>query len=132
MKQYVELNFTSLEPKQVAALVSIEPTECHAAGDERIPGAAWRRSHWTLRSKTPENEIDASVHFEDLIAQLKPHLEDLKKVAKLATPTVSWVVRVFADGQSPNGVIPPEALRTICELGAVLNVSLYFDRQRLG
>jgi hypothetical protein len=129
MTQYVELSFMGVPPKEVYDLIPIVPTICHAAGEERIPGVPWKNDLWAVRSTSPESELDISVHFANLFKRLSPHFAAIKNLAKRASPTVSWVVVVSADENTPIGVISPETLRTLCELGAVLNVSLYFDRR---
>ena len=121
-----------MNPDEITALLDIKPTEAHKAGDERVPGKAWRHDHWALRSGIPESEIDAERHFAALFDKLRSRFSAIRALAKRAKPVVSWVIEVFADEQTPNGAIPHELLGKIYETGADLNVSMSFDRKNLG
>lgn len=123
-----------VDPDEVTRALGLFPTETRKAGAERAPGKVWHHHDWSIRSGVSETEIDAAKHFEDLFAILQPHIADINAFTKRwhVTPSISWVVYVFADEQAPNGVIPPQTFRILCELDAWLNVSLYFDRQALG
>jgi len=127
MEQYVEYGFIGPCALKLLDSVPIKPTECHAAGDERLPGVPWRHDHWAIRSSYPEGEINAAAHFDNLLNLLRPHFAELKKIGASAAPTISWVVFVGADGETPNGVLSASILKDICELGADLNVSLYVE-----
>lgn len=117
------------DPDEVTALLGIQPTEAHRAGDERVPGKAWKHDYGSLRSGINESEIDAENHFSALFNKLGGNISALKELAKRVQPTISWVIEIFANEQTPNGVIPHSLLGQIYEIGATLNVSMYFDRK---
>jgi hypothetical protein len=131
VRQYVELGFMH-NPDEITALLEIQPTEAHKAGDERIPGKIWKHDFWALRSGVDDSEIDAERHFAALFDKLGSRICTIREFARRSEPVVSWVILVFADEQVPNGVIPGELLGKIYEIGADLNVSMYFDRRNLG
>jgi hypothetical protein len=132
MRQYIELCFMHMNPDEITSLLDIQPTESHKAGSVRVPGAVWKHDHWALRSEIDESELDAAKHFEALLDKLEPHTAAIRALAERIGATMSWVVTVFADEQTPIGVIPREIIGKIDEMGTDLNVSMYFDRKNLG
>ena len=132
MRQYVELGFMHISPDAVTALLDIQPTEAHKAGDERVSGKVWKHDHWALRSGIDESEIVAEKHFTALLDKVESRVPVIRDLAKRVDPVITWVIMVSADVQTPNGVIPRSLLGKIHEIGADLNVSMYFDRKNLG
>jgi hypothetical protein len=127
VKQYVRLTFIDVDPEAITRRLGIEPTEFHKSGDERAPGLSWRRDSWQLTSEVDENEIAADTHLRALLNRLAPHFDTIRGLD--SEPTISWVVHVGPDEATPDGLISAFTLAKIAELGACLNVDMYFDAQ---
>ena len=131
MRQYVELGFMRMNPDDITEILSVQPTTAHKAGEERVPGAIWKYDSWALRSGVIESELDAAKHFSALFSILGGRGASIRELAKRVDPVISWVVNVCADEQTPIGVIPCSVLAKIAEIGADLNVSMYFDSENM-
>jgi hypothetical protein len=127
VRQYVALAFLGLNPDEVTAAVGVSPTDAHRAGDERAPGVVWRHHYWRLKSGVAEEEIDAATHFAALFTKLEPRLTAIRELADRCAPVVNWVVHVGPDERTPAGSIPRVILGKCCDIGAALDVDMYFD-----
>jgi hypothetical protein len=127
MKQYVRLTFIDLDPDEITRRLGIEPTLTRRAGEERAGGKVWRHDFWELTSAVGESEIVADTHFRALLERLGPHFDTIRGLD--SEPTISWVVHVGPDEATPDGILSAFVLARIAELGASLNVDMYFDAQ---
>jgi Domain of unknown function (DUF4279) len=127
MKQYVRLSFIGLDPDEITRRLGIKPTLTRRAAQERAADEVWRHDFWELTSEVGENEIVADAHFRALLKRLAPHFDAIRQLD--SEPTISWVIHVGPDEATPDSLISAYTLAKIAELGACLDVDMYFDAQ---
>jgi hypothetical protein len=129
VKQYVRLVFMGIDPDEVTRLLGIAPTKTRKTRRQEASGGPWSHDLWELTSPVDEDEIVAEKHFEALFERLEPCARAIRDLALRCEPVVSWIVQAGPDESAPVGVISSATLGKIHDIGACLNVDMYFDAQ---
>ena len=134
----VELTIVSdrREPDELARAVGLKPDRAWRKGESRGPRTCKRHAfNGVVYGSGLADDAHPHEHLGALFARLKPHQARIGALAsELAAKPAQGAVRLsFSDlttAGMPGYHFSPEDLRFISELGAGLNVSIYFSDER--
>lgn len=133
MTQYVVLYIIGADPDIVnARLAPLVADRSQRKGEsslrfgERGPRIVAKRPCWGYVGNTSKSEIDSTIHFRRLLASFEAVWGPLLELARTNQVVLTWIVNVYADEQTPASGLEPDVVRKMAELGAKLDVDMYF------
>ena len=111
------------KPEDITDSLRLEPTKVTLKGEPLTNGRSRRRSHWEYHSTLPRSEMFQDAHLSNLMVELLPRVNNIKKISTRYEIGISCVG--YYTNVNPGFHMNIDLINQCAQLGVSIDFDLY-------